>query len=155
MDKQQTQLLSMIDQQNTINESYSNEIQTLRKQQNHQATVIQQLQQSIVVKTTNSHTTPNSLQHAKNKSRQSLDDSDMSPPLYNTAQDEETIYFANDTSILLDTQDIEYNGTNILPKNQEETEDEIFLHTQTNLQQQFETLNNTRDLDPHSPEKDT
>lgn len=155
MDKQQTQLLSMIDQQNTINKSYSNEIQTLRKQQNQQATVIQQLQQSIIVKTTNSHTTPNSLQHAKKKSRQSLDDSDMSPPVYNTAQEEETIYFANDTSILLDTQDNEYNGTNMLPENQQETEDEIFLHTQTNLQQQFETLNNTRDLDPHSPEKDT
>lgn len=61
MDKQQNKLLSMIDQQNSINESYSNEIQMLPKQQNQHATIIQQLQQTMGTPSTNPLTTPNCL----------------------------------------------------------------------------------------------
>jgi hypothetical protein len=101
MDKQQTQILSMIDQQNTINDSYANEIKQLKQQQNQHNKLIHHLQTRWLDKSDEFPSTPASIQHMKKKSRQESTQEETSLTDNQNIYEFETIEFTNDTSMLL------------------------------------------------------
>jgi hypothetical protein len=143
----------MIDQQKTINDTYSNEIQLLRQQQNQHDTFIKQLQSTWPGNNPTSPRTPSSLKHTKKKCRQDATEDIFDH--YCTIDPDETITFQQDNSMLLETQ--ENNGnifTNYGENDNDLSEENIYTHTQTNLQKQFDSQN-TKDLGPDDPENGT
>jgi hypothetical protein len=97
VDKQQTQLLAIINEQNTINGTYASTLQALHKQQNQQSFLIKNIQTKPQTTSLRKPSTPLSLEHVKKKPRK-IDNQDLSDSTmqYNV----ESIHFDNDTSIL-------------------------------------------------------